>query len=264
MTSKPWIFGIIIGLVVGVFLGYILTPRPPHPTSNNLTLDVDQFDHRVNVAPRQGEVVQWINQSDSTPVQVTFLTDSPCVENGSTSTCTVNVSQGNFEYTCPGCQDPGFDPRSSSSGPGGFLHRLDNLFGIDKSHDVLAATAPPDPGGQRSARGTPPETVNAGIKCGASGAPTVIWNADHPNDPLPVKVGEVIHWKGGSLSSFQITNFVVDGTPVSVCQETNINTSHPLCTVQNPQAKPVTYTVTTSGTTACKTPSGTASVTVGP
>jgi hypothetical protein len=248
MTLKPWTVALICFcvLLVGIFLGRQLTPGG---TSNNdsqkniITVDVEDGSSKINLAPRKNDVIKWVDQSNR-PVNVKFLTDSPCQEikkpSDTTDTCTVDVAGGNFQYICTGsttCVDPGVDPRSNSG--------------------LLAESGGPV---APSAAGS----VNASISCPDPNAPPVVtWSPDLPGSS--VNIGQNIIWKAGSLN-FTITGFNNQNNPVTLCSQTTVDQSagHHTCTVVNDASQTlpykVTYTVTTSGNHACGSASPTLTV----
>ena len=238
MTLKPWTLAAICicALLVGGFVAC-------RSTQNTITVDVEDGSSKINLAPKKGDVIKWVDQANR-PVTVKFLTDSPCQEikkpSDTTDTCTVDVAGGNFQYACTGsstCVDPGVDPRSNSG--------------------LLAS-----PGGPVAP--SPAGSVNASISCPDPSAPPVItWSPDPPG--ASVNVGQNIVWKGGSLN-FTVTGFNYQNKPISLCSQSTIDQSpgHHTCTVvkdsnQNPPYI-VTYTVTTSGEKSCGAASPTLTV----
>jgi len=233
MTLKPWTLAAICicALLIGGFVACRTTPK------NTITVDVEEGSNKINLAPKKGDVITWVDQANNA-VTVNFLTDSPCEENnnapGPTKTCTVNVEHGNYQYDCIGsttCVDPGIDPRSTL---------------------IVAAK----PGGPVTP--SPAGSVTASISCPG---PNVTWS---PNPPgASVNIGQNIIWKAGSLN-FTITGFNYQSKPITVCSQSTIDQDHHTCSVvqdssQNPPYT-VTYTVTTSGDKSCGSASPTFTV----
>jgi hypothetical protein len=237
MTLKPWTLAAICicALLVSGFVAC-------RPAQNTITVDVEDGSSKINLAPKKGDVIKWVDQANH-PVMVKFSTDSPCQEikkpSDTTDTCTVTVETGNFQYACAGsttCVDPGVDPRSSSSGT------------------LARSSGPPAPP-------TGAGSVTAAISCPDPSAPPVItWSPDPPGSS--VTVGQNIIWKAGSLS-FTVTGFKYQNNPIQLCSQPTIDQNYHTCTVQDSsQTLPytVTYTVTTSGQGSCGSTSPTLTV----
>jgi hypothetical protein len=91
-TQKLWL--LTMSLVIGALLmcgcqktTYYVTASPNQPG-------------KVVLNPRQNDVIQWAG------VTPNFLGPSPCSADPSNGTCTVNVSEGSYLYSCAGCVDP--------------------------------------------------------------------------------------------------------------------------------------------------------------
>jgi hypothetical protein len=241
MTLKPWTLAAIClcALLVGGFVACRSTPN----AQNTITVDVEDGSNKINLAPKKGDVIKWVDQANH-PVTVKFLTNSPCEEikkpSDTTDTCTVAVEGGNFQYACSGsttCVDPGVDPRSSSSGT------------LARSPGV---PAPPTGAG----------SVIAAISCPDTSAPPVItWSPDPPGSS--VTVGQNIIWKAGSLN-FTVTGFKYQNNQIQLCSQSTIDQNYHTCTVvqASGQTPPymVSYTVTTSGQGSCGSASPTLTV----
>lgn len=267
---KRWMptVAVLCVLILGFFLGILFDA---HFRPNNITFEVDNATNRVNVVPREHDVIKWIQQSPdpttATPVQVGFISGSPCSEQSPSSTCHVNASHGNYEYICTSatCVDPGVDPKSTTNGPS--LQSVKVLFKADTgdtgnqgSQNAANANA----AAATSATITD-NTAVAGIQCLPSAAPnTPAVNWKYPltaNDPLPVKVGQTIVWKSGAIAQFTIN------IPAGTCAEQAsgpINSDRPKCTVLAGTPASVQYSVTTSGNNACSNTTGPASLQVTP
>ena len=256
----------LCALILGFFLGIVFDA---HFRPNTITFQVDKATNQVNVAPRHHDVINWIKQRNARPVTVGFLSDSPCEEAQPTSTCTITGPNGNYVYICVAsdgttypCSDPGIDPNSSTNGP------------TLESVEVFLKGNPGNPAPQGPTNTTTPvsassstDTVVAGIQCapnGSSNIPGVVWKyPPNPNEPLPVKVGQTIVWKPGSIG-----HFVINFNDPHTCTQQTIDSDNPICTVQNPSQSAASfseaYQVTTSGTNACSTNPGNAALQVTP
>jgi hypothetical protein len=259
-------FSCLGALILGFLLGALFDS---HFRSNYITFEVDRATNRVNVVPHENDVINWVKQTPShdIPVNVGFISGSPCMESQPNSTCTVKGPGGNYEYICVSaegvtyrCMDPGVDPQSSTNGTD-----LESIKVFFKGNPGTSGSAPGAMGAAGPRAMTADNTIVAGIQCfpqGASNAPGVNWEyPPNPADPLPVKVGQTIVWKSGSIEQFTIN------LPANTCVEQSsgpIDSNNPRCTVLAGTPPSVQYTVNTSMKNACSTNPGNAALQVTP
>ncbi len=262
-------FSCLGALILGFLLGALFDS---HFRPNQITFEVDRATNRVNVVPHKNDVINWVKQTPShdTPVNVGFISGSPCMESQPNSTCTVKGPEGNYEYICVSaegvtyrCMDPGVDPQSSTNGTD-----LESITVFLKGHPGFGSSGPGAMGGAGPRAMTADSTIVAGIQCFSQGAttpPAVNWEyPPQASDPLPVNAGQTIVWKAGSIAQFTIN------LPPNTCAEQasgSIDWNNPRCTVlldasQTTFPYSVPYTVSTSGSNACPNNPGNASLQV--
>jgi hypothetical protein len=276
-------FSTIGALVAGFFFGVLFDA---HFRPNYITFDLDSEANQVNLMPRKHDVIKWVVRPTDTiksqGVNAGFLTDPPCTQGQDKSICTIAVATGRYTYGCPTLSDgtkvycePGIDPQPNDSPTimrplfGSFKVALGEDPGADfinTSKDIpVSGTAGGGAGSVRQAHAEP-----GGIKCDETSHSPVVTSLTDPNNPtadITVAVDRKVQWTSGQ-KTFTVGNFLVNGTKTKICaqqadENSVMDNNHSVCKVLAsaiPAIPPgqtsyrVAYTVTTSGSDACPTP----------
>lgn len=166
-----------------------------------------------------GDVLKWYQVDGVTPMPVTFASSSgsPCVEQGPTTTCTINKQRGVFNYSCKGCSDPVVPVGKDT---------MAKWINIADRSDVPDGFIDP-----------------VGVACDGSNNAIV--------DPQVVNRNDRFQWFPTGANPVSAWSFQLAG----VCTETdNFDQTKRFCTVK-PDATPgtQTYTITVSSCTNTKT-----------